>query len=297
MFEAEYAGQVRGYSPLHFAVQDLENLTDFSAAEIKKAINQSSMVGFVEPGEDQGASNPLEDLTTVSGPITSAGDLVPEVTVTDTGTAYECREMPEVANLVPGSAFITNLDKQEKIKFLQNTAPGPQFDNFITSIMTYLSSAYSLPLEVVAMKFGQNYSASRAALLLAWATGKIEQAEIDADLMCDWYESWLSEEIAAGRSQCPGWADPRLKAAWLKHRLQGPPQPSINPRDDRGALEVDLKYGITTQEAAARQINGSSAKANIAKNKKMFPDTPIFPEAGVVAPEVEPETEEPEEDE
>jgi len=140
-----------------------------------------------------------------------------------------------------------------------------------------------MPLEVVAMKFGQNYSASRAALLMAWATGKIEQGEIDADLICDWWEMWLSEEIAAGRSQCPGWSDPRLRQAWLAHRLQGPPLPSINPRDDRGALEVDLKYGITTPQAAARQINGSDAKANIVKNKKLFPEMPLLPEAAAEA--------------
>ncbi len=281
MFETEYAGQGRGYSPLHYAVQDLENITDFSSAQIKLAINQSGITGFTKPSDEQAASDIFEGLTDSPGPqqattATTEG-------VIDTGYEFCMNSIPELNARAPGSNWIGNLDKGETIEFPKQTAPGAQFDNFITSIMTYLASAYSMPLEVVAMKFGQSYSASRAALLMAWATGKIEQADIDADLMCDWWEMWLSEEIAAGRSQCPGWNDPRLKRAWLDHRLQGPPLPSINPRDDRGALEVDLKYGITTPQSAARQINGSNAKSNIAKNIKTFPTMPALP--GEVAQE------------
>jgi len=39
-FNPEYAGQGRGFSRLAHAIQEFENLTDFTAAQIKKAINQ-----------------------------------------------------------------------------------------------------------------------------------------------------------------------------------------------------------------------------------------------------------------
>jgi capsid protein len=280
-FNTEYAGQGRGYSPLHFAVQALENITDFQSAQIKKAINQSGFVGFTKPAEDQAASNIFESLETEPGPQT--GDQVASVTDSGDDFVLSFNPIPELTNRVPGSNYISNLDKGETIEFPKDTAPGPQFDAFITSIMSYLASAYGWPIEVVLMKFGQNYSASRAALLLAWQKSRIEQAEIDADFMAPWYEMWLSEEIAAGRIQAPGWSDPRLRQAWLGHILQGPPLPHISPRDDLAAIKDQLDLSLTTQDKAARQINSSSAKANQLKNTKMFPKTPVGPWAGGTA--------------
>lgn len=269
-YEQEYAGQGRGYSPLHFAVQDLENITDFTSSQIKKAIKQSDMIGFVEPG-DKPSSNPFEDLQ--SGP-----GFEQNIAITDDESSEKFVLIrPEYTTRVPGSDFIANLNSNEKIKFLEDTAPGPQFDAFVTSIMSYLSSAYNLPIEVVLMKFNANYSASRAALLMAWQIGRIKQDDIKADLMDYWWEMWLSEEIAAGRTQAPGWLDPRLKQAWMRYRLQGPPLPSISPRDDLASIGDKLKFGLTTQEREARSLNGSSAKANATQNKKQFSNTPTVP--------------------
>ena len=50
-FSQEYAGQGRGYSRLHFALQEFQNLTDFTSAQIKKAINESSLLLSVENKE------------------------------------------------------------------------------------------------------------------------------------------------------------------------------------------------------------------------------------------------------
>lgn len=56
-FQPEYAGQTRGFSRLHHAIQYFENITDFETATIKKAINQSNLVLSVTPSKDNPASN------------------------------------------------------------------------------------------------------------------------------------------------------------------------------------------------------------------------------------------------
>lgn len=265
-FEAEYAGQSRGYSKLHFGLQNFENIVDYVSAVVKKAINQNDMVGFIEPGKNAPASNPFEG---------GQFNIVPDVTISDDeeNQQFTCFR-PEYTNRVPGSNFIASLGPEEKIKFLQDTAPGPQFDSFITSICTYLSATRGWPLEVILMAFNDNYSASRAALLEAWRSGRIAQADIKAGLMDFWWEMWLSEEIAAGRTSAPGWNDPRLKQAWMKYNLQGPPLPSISPRDDIAAAETELKLSLTTQERLSRSRNGSSAKQNAIENTKQFAESP-----------------------
>lgn len=266
-FKPEYAGQGRGFSKLHFALQDFHSIVDYVSSVTQKAINQSGMVGFVEPSENAPASNPMEDQ--------QGGPPVPDIEGDELITASDfCFERTEYRTRKPGSDWYGNLMPGEKMKFLQDTAPGPEFDKFITSIFKYVSAARGYPIEVILMAFNSNYSASRAALLEAWRTGRIAQQDIKADLMDIWWEMWLSEEIAAGRSQAPSFSDPRLKQAWLRYRLQGPTLPSISPRDDIGAIPTKLMLGLTTQEREARAINGSDAKQNLVINTKMFEKSP-----------------------
>ncbi len=266
-YESEYSGQGRGFPKLHFAVQDFENIVDYMSANIKKAINQADMVGFVEPGKDAPASNPYESQQSAVPPI-------PDGTTVTTVNGEFVAVRDEYMNRTPGSDFIASLGPEEKIQFLKDTAPGPQFDGFITTICKYIHSARGWPLEVIIMGFNSNYSASRAALLEAWRTGRIEQANIKAGLMDVWWEMWLSEEIAAGRTQAPGWNIPALRQAWMHYSLQGPSLPSISPRDDVAAFETELKLSLNTQERIARNRNGSSANQNIIENTKMFEKSP-----------------------
>ena len=79
------------------------------------------------------------------------------------------------------------------------------------------------------MKFNQNYSASRAALLLFWRVARIWQGEQVADFLDLLYEMWLSEEIAGGRISAPGFSDPMMKQAWLCSSWRGQPMPNIDP--------------------------------------------------------------------
>lgn len=273
-FRPEYAGQGRGFSRIAHAIQDFENITDFSSAAIKKAINQSQFVGFVEPSNDEDAVNPFEGILTEqgAGPAAETFGAVPSATVVadlHPGT-NACYELPEATNDVPGSAFITNLTKGSTIKFVPNTAPADSFDSFVDSFAGYLSAATSTPLEVVLMKFGSNYSASRATLLLFWRVACGWRAEQAADMMDPIVEAWLSEEIGAGRITAMGWSDPRLKAAWLSKNWIGAPAPDIDPSKTAKARQANAEMGITNLDREAKDLNGSSAESNIEKNNRLF---------------------------
>jgi capsid protein len=79
---------------------------------------------------------------------------------------------------------------------------------------------------------------------------------------------WLAGEIGANRISCPGWSDPRLRAAWVNARWVGVPMPNIDP--DKTA-SADMKYvemGAQTLERVSRNFNGSSGKTNRAKLKR-----------------------------
>ncbi len=281
-FRQEYAGQGRGFARLAHAIQEFENITDFSSATIKKAINQSQIVAFVEPSDEEDAVNPLEGILTDAGAgpaQDTPSAAVPSVADGDPmySSMTDCYEVPEATMGQPGGMFIANLTKGSTLKPFQNTSPAESFDSFVNSFAGYISAATSTPLEVVLMKFGQNYSASRATLLLFWRVANGWRDEEDADFLGPFIEMWMSEEIAAGRLAAPGWSDPVLRAAWLKHNWVGDAAPDIDPSKTANASKINLEIGRTNVEREARNLNGSSAAANIEMNNELFARQTVAP--------------------
>ena len=273
-FSPEYAGQGRGISRLSHALQEFQNLTDFSLATIKKAINQSNITMVVKPSGDNPASNPMEGFTGTAGPASQQFGSSPSPADTAEGVTSESLRpveycpLPEAAVGVPGSVGVFNLQEGEELKPFPNTTPADTFDAFVDSFTSHLSASMSMPLEVLLMKFGSNYSASRGALILFWRVAWIWRQEMDADFLTPLYESWLSEEIAGGRESAPGWTDPRLRAAWLSHDLVASPIPNIDDLKTSKANKTNLEINATTFDRVARETNGSNGKANRSKLKR-----------------------------
>lgn len=283
-FMPEYAGQGRGLSRLGNDVQEFQKLTDLSLAEIQKAIIQSSIWGFVKPSDKEDAHNVFEHMLTrqAAGPAGEQFGSTPAPAadaqnVTEAGLApLPCYDIPEASFSKPG-LFIANLPAGQSIEMVKNTAPSAEYDRFVDGFTSYISSSRGMPIEVLLMKFGQNFSASRGALLLFWRVAQIWRDEMAADYLNPAVEMWLSEEIAAGRISAPGWSDPRLKAAWLNSMWVGPPAPDIDPGKTAKARKDNLETGVTTIGIEARNYNGSDAEANKASLKREMKDLSIPP--------------------
>jgi capsid protein len=189
-FVPDYPGQGRGISRLAHAIQDFANLTDFSCAQIMKAINQSSIMMYVKPSKDAPAANPLEGLMTRRGAgparqtdFESVEGAENSTTTPNSGRPVNFQELPEATFTDPGSVGIFSAQAGEDVLPFKETAPSPNFDDFMLSFTSYLSASMSMPIEVVLMKFGENYSASRAALLLFWRVAVRWRKEMESDFL------------------------------------------------------------------------------------------------------------------
>jgi len=292
-FQKEYPGQKRGFSRLSHAIQEFENFTDFELSHIKKAINDAAVAMWVEPSDDNPASNPFMDA--VSGPAGNfqapqEPDVVTDTSATTGVVNYSA--MNEVA-LTPNSVGVFNLEPGEKLHSFQPSTPADNYDRFVNAFMKSLSASMSMPAEILWMQFGENYSASRATLVLFWQVVEIWRNELISDYLAPIYEMWLSGEIAAGRIQAPGWSDPNLRCAWLNADWVGFPLPNIDPSKTASADEKYVNLGATTLDRVARQYNGSSGRANRAKLKREFTELPESPFPGGKQSESENESEGP----
>jgi lambda family phage portal protein len=271
-YNPEYAGQGRGYSKMAHLIQELENLTDFKASVIQKAINQASFVAAVE-NDEQDASNFMEGRA--AGPIQEYGITTEQTLNNETSETpiINWNTMNEATIRQPGSVLIGNLRRGDKLKYLQDTSPSAQYNTFVDAFFSSICASTGWAIELVLKKFNQNYSASRATLLLCWKTAQIERNEMIADFLDPQYEMWLSEEIAAGRIQCPGWSDKYIKTAWLNCEWAGSPMPNIDPQKSAQADKLYVELGAQTLDDVARNYNGSSGKANRAKNIRQYQET------------------------
>lgn len=278
-FQPEYAGQGRGYSRLSHLLQEFENLTDFSVSQIKKAIAQSSITMFNKPSRDNAASNPLEAIEHgMAGPLGAPPTKEEAEQVgLDLDEYVKYVPIPEATFTRPGSVGVFNLQGGEELVPLKHTSPSESYPEFVNSFVSYLSASNSMPIEVLLMKFEQNYSASRGALILFWRIAQIWRAEIAADFLDPVYYAWLAGEIAAGRILCPGWQDPRLRACWLGHNWIGAPMPNIDPAKTAKADKEYAELGAQTLDRIAINHNGSSGKSNRAKLAREFAELPKAP--------------------
>jgi capsid protein len=290
-FRPEYAGQRQGYSLFTHLLQDFEDTTTLQLSHVQKAINQSSFGFYTKPGKDAPASGGVDDFASEQSEVihefldaADAADLAAGTNVNQL-TANILNEF-SIRN--PGTVWNTSLAGGEDMKAVEQTAPADKFAEFVESLLTNMSASTGMPVEVLLMKFGQNYSASRATLVLFWRIVNMWRSEMERDFLNIWAEAWLSEEIAAGRCSAPGWTDPRMRAAWCNLRWIGTEVPDIDPKKSAEAALLRAAMGHETLEDGAFKYNGSDAATNRAKLAKEIPELVVNP-WGVTVSEDEPE--------
>lgn len=282
-YSPEYAGQSRGFSEIGHALQEIENLGDFESATIKKAINQAAITMYVKPGDDAPALNPLADYA--SGAVSSYQAAQAPTTATSelAEDPVNYSEMNDVV-LRPGSVGVFNLQEGEDLVPFTSTSPGASFESFWSTVVGNIAASVNMPPELAMLKFGTSFSAMRGVLIMYWRTACIERDEEESDLYNHVWRAWLTGEIAAGRSSCPGWSDPRLRAAWCACSWSGPPMPNIDPSKTMNADKGYVELGAQTLDMVARDYNGSSGPANRAKLKRQIAQLTMPPWAEKSAP-------------
>jgi len=125
--------------------------------------------------------------------------------------------------------------------------PNPNFEGFFGAMLNLVSMGLNLPKEVLSKAFNASYSASRAALLDAWHTWKIEREWFTSNWSQPIYEEWLADSIALGIIDAPGFfSDPFAREAWCGSNWAGDGPGALNPLHEGQAAKLRIETGITT---------------------------------------------------
>jgi lambda family phage portal protein len=142
-----------------------------------------------------------------------------------------------VIDLLPG----------EEIQGFQLGRPNPGFAAFADAISAEIGAGLDMPKEVLLGLFQASYSASRAALEMAWQVFRVERARHVSQFCQPVYADVIAEAIARGMLDAPGFfEDALVRRAWLGATWMGPARPTIDPTKEASADEAYLNMGATT---------------------------------------------------
>jgi lambda family phage portal protein len=243
IMNSERPDQYRGVTYLAPVIEPLLQLRRYTESELMAALVQSFFTAWVKTTGDPAQL-----------PIAEASEPDPGDLPTDENEY--AMEPGQVTTLKPG----------EEIQFGNPNVPTSGFKDFVVTLSTLIGAALELPKDILLKEFNKSYSASRAALLLAWEAFRMRRKWFVDDFCQPVYEIWLAEAVATGRIKAPGFFnDPLIRAAWCGARWIGPAQGQIDPVKEIKADIAAVGKGFKTHEQVTVEMGGGDWEENVAQ--------------------------------
>jgi len=165
-----------------------------------------------------------------------------------------------------GPGVVRYAREGEEIVPVNPTRPTSVYQNFIESTLQMMGPAIKMPYELLLQKFDSSYSASRAALNMANAGFKVEQAALVNNFCQPVYEAFMDEAVARGMIHAPSyWTDPIARRAYTRAKWNGPALPQIDPLKEIMAASKQVELGVKTLSQATSELTGGDWYENVAE--------------------------------
>lgn len=252
---SERPDQYRGVSYLAQIIEPLLQIRRYTESELTAALIQSFFTAWIETN-----SNPADI------PFNEVGEGNMYGVPSDADDSEGISTSQNEYEMGPGSVF--HLEPGETIHFGNPNIPTAGFEAFMKTLCMLIGSAVEIPYEVLVKAYNSSYSASRGALLEAWEAIKMRRSWFVADFCQPIYEIWLTEAVARGRIQAPGFfGDPAVRKAWCKADWIGPVQGHLDPKKEIEAGLTQVANGIKTHEQLTRENGGGDWRSNVERLK------------------------------
>jgi len=239
LYKQQRPDQARGVPYLSPVVEAIKQLGDYAEAEVRAAVISAMFTVFVKP-------QVMEDDSDAS--FIGSND-------TASGVALD-------SEIALGNGAIVDLAPGEDVTFADPKRPNTAFDAFVTSMSRHIGVALELPYELLLKSFTASYSASRAALEMAWQMFRTRRSWLAWKFCQPVYEWVITEAVASGRLSAPGFfSDPIVREAWLGSDWIGPSRIQLDPQKEASADLIDLNMGTKTRAQIIMERTGGSFEA------------------------------------
>lgn len=258
LFDQEFPGRRRGVPYLAPVIQSLKQLGRYTDAELMAAVVGGMFTAFVK------TQNPENDIR----PSYADEDLADK----DDDHTWEL-----------GNGTVVSLGPNEEIQTANPSRPNDSFDQFVLSMIRQIGSALEIPYELLVKHFTASYSASRGALLEAWKFFRQRRRWLAAHFCQPVYEEWLTEQIANGLIEAPGFfEDFETRQAYLHASWVGDAAGQLDPVKETQAAKMRVEQVFSTRSDESRSMTGSDFEANLHQRER---EERSLQEAGIDPPE------------
>lgn len=241
LFDRTRPELTRGVPYLAPVIEHLKQIADYSDAEVTAAVVSAMFTLVIETTADE-SEQPV---------------------IGETDSALDDNEVKL------GNGAVVALRPGEKANPVSPARPNANFDPFMQAFLRQVGVALELPFELLVKHFTASYSASRAALEMAWQFFRRQRAWFAAGFCQQIYGWFLEEAVASGRLARPGFfADPAIREAWCGAQWIGPSRASLNPKQEAEADEVDVRLGVKTREQICIERTGGEIEKKTAQLAK-----------------------------
>ncbi|SEH51472.1 phage portal protein, lambda family [Rhizobium tibeticum] len=235
LFKRLRPDQARGIPYLAPVIEILKQFGEYTDAEVQAAVISAFFTVFIKKAPDA-----------TSGPLPSS--------------ATDGASGKDEVNL--GAGAIVDLAEGEDITIADPNRPNPNFDAFALALLRQIGVALEMPVELLIKHFMASYSASRAALEIAWQTFRRERAWLVKNFCQPYYEWVIEEAVLTGRLQAKGFFDdPAIRAAWLKSDWYGQTKISLDPKKDAEADTIDIGNRTKTRQQIIQERTGGDLES------------------------------------
>lgn len=162
-----------------------------------------------------------------------------------------------------GSGTISALPRGVDVKAIDRANAQNSFDAFMSSFMKMVGAALGLPYEVLLKNFQASYSASKAALQMAEEEFRQRRNAFIVDFCQPVFEMWLTEAVALGRVEAPGFEDPLKRFCWTRCDFRTETSHLLDPVKEMNAAKLRIEMGLSTREKEAAQLCGTDFFDNV----------------------------------
>lgn len=245
LFTAERPSQRRGIPILSPVVEMFKQLTRYSEAEIMSSVVASSFSVFIKKINPTQATFEQVSQNATQRMTGNVGQQVPNE------SSY--------ANYRIEPGLVMEMNPNESIEIANPTRTNTGYGDFVDSILKQVAVGLGLPQEYMLKNMNASYSASRAAIMLAWEMFNTRRRWLVREFCQPVYEEWLSEAVAKGRVNLPGFFDDlSIKAAWCRTNWIGSNPIQIDPVKEATAAKIRIDECLSTREHEAMQYGSGS---------------------------------------
>ena len=186
----------------------------------------------------------------------------------------ETFENLDVTEIKIGPATLTKLPRGTSVETVNPSGASSTFESFTVQLLKQVGAALNLPYEVLLKNFQSSYSASKAALLQAENEFRQRRESFKIDFLTPVYRIFLSEAVALGRIDAPGFFDDALtKNLWCNADWHNESNHSLDIQKEISAAEKKIALGLSTYTKESSYLNGSDFTENLkqlAKEKSLM---------------------------